>query len=182
MYHDGLSLCQVWWLYFQPFLFYRADKHTQTDRHTDAAHRYVVTCRHLYVVERDWLTWDARRWGRPFPPQHQRRMTAYKTTASWTPARPLDRRGLALTDAGWRRLAAVDERFDQSGGCQLDRCRQRPAPTSVVTAAARRQHRDVTAAEIPVVYTRAITLIHTRVWYNQYYSVLTYSNIMISIS
>jgi len=28
--HDGLSLWQVWRLYFQPFWFYRADKHTQT--------------------------------------------------------------------------------------------------------------------------------------------------------
>jgi len=30
--HDGLSLWQVWWLYFQPFWFYRADR--QTDKQT----------------------------------------------------------------------------------------------------------------------------------------------------
>ena len=33
-YREGLSLCQVWWLYFQPFLFYRADKHRHTHTHT----------------------------------------------------------------------------------------------------------------------------------------------------
>jgi len=42
---DGLSLCQVWWLYFQRFWFYHVDKQTdrQTDRRTnritDAANR-----------------------------------------------------------------------------------------------------------------------------------------------
>jgi len=46
-YRDGQSVCPVWWLYFQPFWFYRAKKHTdrQTDRHThthtDAANRYT---------------------------------------------------------------------------------------------------------------------------------------------
>ena len=33
--HDGLSLRQVWWLQFQPFWFYHADRHTHTHIHTD---------------------------------------------------------------------------------------------------------------------------------------------------
>jgi len=37
--HDWLSLWQVWWLQFQPFWFYRADKQTHTHRQTDAYER-----------------------------------------------------------------------------------------------------------------------------------------------
>ena len=41
MYRDGLSLCQVRWLYFQPFSFNRADRR-QNHRHTDADDRLLT--------------------------------------------------------------------------------------------------------------------------------------------
>jgi len=45
MYRDGLSLCQVWRLYFQPFWFYRADRQTEFGLHTDAGdcHAHATT-------------------------------------------------------------------------------------------------------------------------------------------
>jgi len=98
----------------------------------------------------DRLTWDASRQARHGQTHNRRRTTAYKTTASSTPARPPDRWDLAPTDADRRRLAAVDELSDRRDGCQMDRCRQRQGPTSAVTAADRRQHRVATAAVIPV--------------------------------
>jgi len=42
-YRDGLSLCQVWWFYFQPFWFYCADRqtHSRNYRITEADECYT---------------------------------------------------------------------------------------------------------------------------------------------
>jgi len=42
-YHDGLYLCQVWRFYCQPFSFYCADRHKDSQNHriTDADDRYT---------------------------------------------------------------------------------------------------------------------------------------------
>jgi len=36
-YRDGLSLCQVWWFYFQPFWFYRADRRSRLTDQNDCS-------------------------------------------------------------------------------------------------------------------------------------------------
>ena len=41
-YRDWLSLCHVWWFYFQPLWFYRADRQTDRQNHTHTQRRMIA--------------------------------------------------------------------------------------------------------------------------------------------